>query len=228
MAQSFAVSGAHPTMSGLHLGATHAHSHAATLSAGPRAEGVLQRWPAGPKFAVMLGLVVGTAVMPVAWIWWHASVATLLLAAAVVGRVPVRRLLWRLACFAPFVAGAAVAAAWHGGAGPGWRAVALRGGLCLTTVIIFGAVTPFAALPGVLRRAGVPTLLVTTLALMHRYLFVLSDEAQRMQRARTSRTLVRPRRFAWTMPAEVVGRLFVRASERAERIYLAMCARGWR
>jgi energy-coupling factor transporter transmembrane protein EcfT len=30
------------------------------------------------------------------------------------------------------------------------------------------------------------------------------------------------------MPAEVIGRLFVRASERAERIYLAMCARGWK
>ena len=131
-------------------------------------------------------------------------------------------------CFSPFVAGAALAASWHGDTGPGWRAIALRGGLCLSTVVVFGAITPFAALPGVLRRAGAPRLLVTTLALMHRYLFVLSDEAQRMQRARASRTLVKPPRFAWAMPAEVVGRLFVRASERAERIYLAMCARGWR
>ncbi len=215
-------------MSGIHLGASHSHRHAAKLRTAPRAEGPLQRWPAGPKFAVMLVLVAATAVLPVTWIWWHAAVAGLLLAAIVVGRVPVRRLLWRLACFAPFVAGAAVAAAWHGGAGPGWRAVALRGGLCLSTVIVCGAVTPFAALPGVLRRARVPALLVTTLALMHRYLFVLSDEAQRMQRARASRTLVRPPRLAWALPADVVGRLFVRASERAERIYLAMCARGWR
>lgn len=213
-------------MSGIHFGASHAHPHA--TAAGPRPDGLLQRLPAGPKFAALLVLVVGTAVLPVAWIWWHGLVAALLVGAILVGRVPVRPLLWRLLCFAPFVAGAAVASAWHGEAGPGWRAVALRGGLCLSTVVVFGAVTPFAALPGLLKRAGVPTLLVTTLALMHRYLFVLADEAQRMQRARASRTLVRPRRFAWVLPAEIVGRLFVRASERAERIYLAMCARGWR
>jgi len=211
-------------MSGIHIGASHAHLHAEE----PRTENVLARWPAGPKFGVMLFLVVGTAALPVTWIWWHTAVAVLLLAAVVAGRVPVGRLLVRLTCFAPFVAGAALAAAWHGETGPGWRAVALRGGLCLATVIVFGAVTPFAALPGVLKRAGVPTLLVTTLALMHRYLFVLKDEAQRMQRARASRTLVRPRRLEWALPAEVVGRLFVRASERAERVYLAMCARGWR
>ncbi len=30
------------------------------------------------------------------------------------------------------------------------------------------------------------------------------------------------------MAAEVAARLFVRSSERAERIYAAMCARGWR
>ena len=213
-------------MSGIHFGASPAHPHA--TAAGPRADGLLQRLPAGPKFAALLVLVIGTAVLPVTWIWWHGAVAALLVVAIAVGRVPVRPLLWRLVCFAPFVAGAAVAAAWHGSAGPGWRAVALRGGLCLSTVVVFGAVTPFAALPGLMKRAGVPALLVTTLALMHRYLFVLSDEAQRMQRARASRTLVRPGRFAWMLPAEVVGRLFVRASERAERIYLAMCARGWR
>lgn len=215
-------------MSGLHFGASHAHPHADALRAGSRSEGPLHRLPAGPKLAVLLVLVGGTAVLPVTWIWWHMAVAALLAAAIMVGRVPVKRVLWRLACFAPFVAGAAMAAAWHGETGPGWRAVALRGGLCLSAVVVFGALTPFAALPGVLRRAGVPALLVTTLALMHRYLFVLSDEAQRMQRARASRTLVRQRRFAWALPADVVGRLFVRASERAERIYLAMGARGWR
>ena len=215
-------------MSGIHFGEFHAHPDADARRAGARPPGPLQRWPAGPKLAVMLVLVAGTAILPATWLWWHATVVALLLVAIAVGRVPVAKVLGRLAWFAPFVAGAALAAAWHGELGPGWRVVALRGGLCLATVVVFGAVTPFAALPGVLQRAGVPTLLVSTLALMHRYLFVLSDEAQRMQRARASRTLVRPRRFAWALPADVVGRLFVRASERAERIYLAMCAREWR
>ncbi len=180
------------------------------------------------KLAVMLALVVGTAVMPVAWWCWHATVGALLLAVVSAARIALRPLLWRLLWLAPFVAGAAVAAAWHGTTGPGWPTVALRGGLCLLTVLVFAAVTPFGALPGVLRRAGVPALMVTTMALMHRYLFVLVDESERMRRARASRTLVCRRGLGWEMPAEVIGRLFVRASERAERIYLAMCARGWK
>ncbi len=215
-------------MSGTHFGSSHAPLPPEAHRGSPRRDGWLRRLPAGPKFAAMLVLVFGTAVLPVTWIWWHMTVAVLLLTAMVAGPVAPGPLLRRLLCFSPFVAGAAVAAAWHRGAGPGWEAVALRGGLSLSTVLVFAAVTPFAALPGVLRRAGVPQLLVTTLALMHRYLCVLDDERQRMQRARASRTLRRPQGFAWAMPAEVVGRLFVRASERAERIYLAMCARGWR
>ena len=71
-------------------------------------------------------------------------------------------------------------------------------------------------------------MLITTIALMHRYLFVLVDESERMRRARASRTFTRGRRFHWHTLATVVGQLFIRASERAERIYDAMCARGWK
>src|SRR5581483_4777434 len=61
-----------------------------------------------------------------------------------------------------------------------------------------------------------------------RYLFVLLDESERMRRARLSRTFTRNRKFQWRAMSTVVGQLFVRASERAERIYDAMCARGWK
>jgi cobalt/nickel transport system permease protein len=70
--------------------------------------------------------------------------------------------------------------------------------------------------------------MIKTLALMHRYLFVLADEAERMSRARASRTFTPRRRVRWPALASVAGQLFLRASERAERIYAAMCARGWR
>jgi len=63
---------------------------------------------------------------------------------------------------------------------------------------------------------------------MHRYLFVLMDESERMHRARASRTFTHTRRFQWHTLATVVAQLFIRASERAERIYDAMCARGWK
>jgi len=94
-------------------------------------------------------------------------------------------------------------------------------------VVLLANTTPFSELLPVLRRVRVPALLVTTLALMHRYLFVLADEAERMRRARAARSFTRGRHFAWRALATVAGRLFIRASERAERIYAAMCARGW-
>ncbi|HUL77166.1 MAG TPA: CbiQ family ECF transporter T component, partial [Vicinamibacteria bacterium] len=59
----------------------------------------------------------------------------------------------------------------------------------------------------------------TTIALMYRYLFVLIDEAGRMQRARASRTLRPSRAFEWRSTAALAGQLFLRSTERAERIY---------
>ena len=48
-----------------------------------------------------------------------------------------------------------------------------------------------------------------------------------MRRAGASRTFTPRRAWAWHAGASVV-QLFIRSSERAERIYAAMCARGWR
>jgi cobalt/nickel transport system permease protein len=109
-----------------------------------------------------------------------------------------------------------------------WLALAARSGICLFTVVLLANTTPFGKILTALRSARVPALLVTTLALMHRYLFVLLDESERMRRARASRTFKRQRRVRWHVLGTVIGQLFVRASERAERIYAAMCARGWK
>jgi cobalt/nickel transport system permease protein len=126
------------------------------------------------------------------------------------------------------IAGVAWTSSFNPGHGPGWAAVVARSGLCLATMLVLGAVVPFGTLPGVLRRWRVPALLVTTLTLLHRYLFVLGEEMSRMNKARTSRMLKSTRRARWGQPASVIGVLFVRASERAERVYLAMCSRGWK
>jgi len=106
--------------------------------------------------------------------------------------------------------------------------IAVRSTLCLFTMVLLSSTTPIAELLRVLQRLHVPGLLVTTLALMYRYLFVLVDEAERMQRARFSRTFDRRRWHGWKSLGSVVGQLFVRSTERAERIYAAMLARGWK
>ena len=42
-----------------------------------------------------------------------------------------------------------------------------------------------------------------------------------------SRTFSSQQTWSWRTLAKVVSQLFIRSSERAERIYAAMCARGW-
>ena len=79
-----------------------------------------------------------------------------------------------------------------------------------------------------LRRLRVPAIFITTLALMYRYMHVLVEESQRMRRARASRTFTASRRAAWVGAAATLGHLFVRTGDRADRVYHAMCARGWK
>jgi cobalt/nickel transport system permease protein len=106
--------------------------------------------------------------------------------------------------------------------------VLVRSNLSLAAMIILSSTTPFSEILELLRRLRMPALFVTTLSLLYRYMFVLVDQGERMMRARRSRTFGPRRRLAWRSGAGVVGQLFIRSTERAERVYAAMSARGWR
>ena len=188
----------------------------------------MRRLPAALKLGVALALIVGTALAPPAWTGWFAGVGAVLALAIWSSRIPPLFLLKRLLLLSPFVLGVALAGALQPAGRAQWTVVAARSALCLLTVVLVSNTTPFSEILRVLQRARVPALLITTIALMHRYIFVLAEEAERMRRARLSRTFHRGRRLRWPTLATVVGQLFVRTSERAERIYDAMCARGWK
>jgi cobalt/nickel transport system permease protein len=188
----------------------------------------VHRLPAGLKLAGALVILLGTAWLPLRAAGWYVGVTLLLVLAAILGRVSPWFLLKRLVLLSPFVLGVALVSAFQPLARDAWTTVAARSALCLLTVILVSNTTPFSHILRVLRTVRVPSLLVTTIALMHRYLFVLVDESERMSRARASRTFGRSRRLRWQTLATLLGQLFVRASERAERIYDAMCARGWK
>lgn len=99
------------------------------------------------------------------------------------------------------------------------------------TLLVF--TTPFHDLVHGLERLRLPKLMVAIISLMYRYLAVLTDEGQRMMRARTARSAEIPgaKRVSTVWRAKVVGHmvgsLFIRSYERSERIYLAMQARGY-
>jgi cobalt/nickel transport system permease protein len=188
----------------------------------------VHRLPAGAKLAAAVACILLIVLLPrTAW-WAYAAIGALLVVLAFITRANLRQMLVRLLLLEPFVLGIALLALLRPGGVALFLSMLTKSTLCLACMILLTATTRFSDLLAVLWRIRVPSLLVTTLALMHRYLFVLLEEMERMQRARRSRTFVAGRSSAWRNSAQVAGQLFVRTSERAERVYLAMCARGWK
>ena len=197
----------------------HHHSHS---------ESPIHRMPAIIKLGIAFGIIIVTVLMPIEQTGWFVGAGALLVSVALLSRLPILFLVKRVLVLSPFVLGVAVLNAFEPSARGTWVGVAVKSAICLFTVILISNTTPFSKILRVLKTVRVPGLLITTIALMHRYLFVLADEAERMRRARASRAFAHGRRFQWRGSASVVGQLFVRASERAECIYDAMCARGWK
>ena len=193
-----------------------------------RGDSPVHRLPAGLKFATALTFVLTTILLPKSQPVGLGIVAVVLVLIAIVSRIPPFFLLKRLLLLEPFVLGVAVLALFQPDGLRAFLILLLKTNLCLLTTILLSNTTPFAEMLRVLKRIHVPWLMVSTLTLMHRYLFVLVDESERMRRARASRTFTRGRRFHWHTLATVIGQLFIRATGRAERIYDAMCARGWK
>ena len=205
------------------MGAPHHHPHPH-----PHAHGFLHRLSAGFKLAAALVLILTVVLLPRGQWPALAAVAVLLLALVFISRISSVFLLKRLLLLEPLVLGVAGLMLFQPD-GVARCALALsKANLCLLVTLLLSQTTSATEMLRGLQRLRVPWLFITTLTLMHRYLFVLADEAERMRRARASRTFTRGRRFQWQALSSVVGELFVRASERAERIYNAMCARGWK
>ena len=207
------------------------HHHTAYFDPYSRMESPVHRLPAGVKLVTAVALVVATVSVPLnvlSGITYFPLVVLFLAAVAGLSAVPPAFVFKRIALMEPVVLGVALLALFQPDGGFRFFALALRSTLCLAVMLLLANTTPFADLLVVLRRLRVPALLITTLALMYRYLFVLVDESHRLRRARASRTFVKTRGRAWRTIGSVLGQLFVRAGDRADRIYAAMCSRGWK
>jgi cobalt/nickel transport system permease protein len=188
----------------------------------------IHRLPAGVKFAFSSALVVTIMSVPFTSPEFYTAAALGLLLVAILSGIPPLFLIRRLLFLEPFVLGIALLSLLRAGGVTVFLAILAKSTLSLFTMILLSNTTPFSRILGVLRSLRMPPLMVTVLALMYRYLFVLIDEAERMTRARASRTFVPGRVRLWTLAASVISQMFIRSSERAERIYAAMISRGWK
>ena len=179
------------------------------------------------KLISLVLLLVAIVIIPGSLPAAFAAVSILLLVVAVISRIPFLFLVRWMLLMELFVVGVAILSLLQPNGVSVFTTLVVRSTLCLFAVVLFSNTTPFSELLALLRHWRTPVLLISLLALMYRYLFVLVDELERMQRARKSRTFTGNRAVAWRSLATVVSQLFVRSTERAERIYAAMCARGW-
>jgi len=192
-----------------------------------RLDSPIHRLAARIKLAAALAIIAATLLCPPTAASFLLIPAGLLVMVAALSRIPPLFILRRLLLLEPLVLGVALLSLLQPNGGQIFVLLATRSTLCLLTMILLSNTTPFSALLGIMRACRIPALLITTLALLYRYLFVLAEEAERMTRARASRTFVPRHRRNWRTSASVASQLFIRATERAQRVYSAMCSRGW-
>lgn len=111
----------------------------------------------------------------------------------------------------------------------GWLScgsILLRAVLTTSVAIILVAVTGFPSICEAFEKLGMPKVFAVQLLFLYRYIFVLTDEAVRTSRARQLRTFGR-RGFDIRQFGSMIGHLLLRTWDRAERIHMAMLARGF-
>jgi cobalt/nickel transport system permease protein len=113
----------------------------------------------------------------------------------------------------------------------GWLTAAsilVRFVLGMAALIALASTTRFPEMLKGLEKLGVPRLLVTQLRFLYRYLFLLIDQSMHLRQARRARDAGRgPFGSRWQSSAGLLGVLFVRTLDQAERTHLAMLARGY-
>lgn len=200
----------------------------------------LHRQPAAFKLAVVLLFVCGVVLLPGHWlpISRHVPISTLHVAslACVVlalwwSKVAWRPMWRRLALFATGWGTCLLGMLlWTPSAGRShlWE-LGVKGLVSFLALYLLAATTPAVALAAALRQLGLPQPMISVILCVERFRHLLRLEAERMQRAQRARTFShvgRGRRAAAS--AALVGMLLVRASRRAQRVYAAMLARGYR
>jgi len=115
------------------------------------------------------------------------------------------------------------------GVSGGWisfLSIIIRFFLTVTAALILISLTGFNTVCEALRRLGVPRPFVIQLLFFYRYIFVLVEEAERMERARSLRSF-NSRSRPFRVFISILGHLLLRSFDRAERVYLAMRCRGF-
>ena len=105
--------------------------------------------------------------------------------------------------------------------------VLIKSYLSVLSMILLMASTGFPDFLKALEKLKFPRIITMILSFMYRYIFVIEDELMKMKQAKEARSIGASRWFHTKTMANMLGVLFIRAYERGEQVYLAMCSRGF-
>ena len=111
----------------------------------------------------------------------------------------------------------------------GWLSflsIVVRSILTVGSALVLVGVTGFTSICRALEKLGVPQVFAVQLLFLYRYIFVLAEEGSRVSRARGLRSFGN-KGLGVSIFSSMIGYLLLRTWNRAERIHMAMLARGF-
>lgn len=196
-------------------------------------DSVIHRLNSSVKVALALGLMVGVVIIsglvqvqPYTG-WIYVCYTGFLIIVILLSKVPIWAILKKVAIILPFIL--VIVGLNFLVRGLGYYALYLivKSFLCILTLVILISTTKFHAILNVLSAWRVPKVILLTLSFMYRYFFLLIDELEKMTRAFRVRYLGKSRWRILKLMSVIIGTLFIRSYERAERVYYAMVMRGY-
>jgi len=175
------------------------------------------------KIAIAFLAIVGVIITPpvsLTLFWGYIAAASTLWISS---QIPLRHLLSRLAVAIPFVAVMGIGM----GYGHPFIYIMMRSILAVTFLTLLTSTTPFPLLLEGLRWYRLPKVLHLLLSFIYRFIYIIIDEFQKLNRGRRSREFGRHIKLSWKGRSWMIGTFLIRSIERSERVYQAMLSRGY-
>lgn len=170
-------------------------------------------------FLAIIGVIITPPISLAPFLGYFAAALALWLASD----LPFKHLLSRIAATIPFVAVMGIGM----GLGRPFIYILLRSTLAITFLTLLTSTTPFPSLLDALKWFRLPKVLHSLLSFIYRFIYIIIDEFQRLNRGRRSREFGNRLRLSWKGRSWMIGTFLIRSIERSERVYQAMLARGY-
>ena len=177
------------------------------------------------KLLALLVFLVVVSTAPIRNLTVAAALGVVIFLVTLSAGLPVFAVILRAGFVLP-VTGMLAAVTWLSGDPPRAVAVLTKSYVSALAVLVLIGSTPMPRLLAGMERLGVPRLLLTTAHFLYRYLFVIGDQARRMDLAAQCRGGPGLRR-RFAAAAGTLAVLFGRSYARAESIHRSMMARGF-